>query len=184
MVFWRIASVAFVVAAATAAQAQSEVYRWVDKDGKVHFSDAPPPEDASQVTQKRVGTAAPDDTQLPYATQVAMRRSPVVLYASPNCGELCASGRELLQSRGIPYSEKNAATPTEAENLKKLAGAAEVPVLMVGDTPIRGFSDTAWHGALDAAGYPRTRIPGQGSPKPPPPVSEAAPAPPQGETAK
>ncbi|HXN15369.1 MAG TPA: DUF4124 domain-containing protein, partial [Usitatibacter sp.] len=37
------------------AQAQTNVYRWVDKDGNVQFSDAPPPEDARGVTQKRLG---------------------------------------------------------------------------------------------------------------------------------
>lgn len=31
-----------------------EMYRWVDKDGKVHFSDQPPPDDAKQTKQLAV----------------------------------------------------------------------------------------------------------------------------------
>jgi hypothetical protein len=33
--------------AALAAHAQTNVYRWVDKEGKVHFSDTPPPDTRS-----------------------------------------------------------------------------------------------------------------------------------------
>ena len=42
-------------ALACTALAQTSVYRWVDKDGKVHFTSEPPPEDATNVTQKRMG---------------------------------------------------------------------------------------------------------------------------------
>ena len=54
--------------------------------------------------------AGSDEAQLPYATQQAMKTSPVTLYVSNNCGDLCADGRSLLQNRGIPYAERNAET--------------------------------------------------------------------------
>src|SRR5207237_429220 len=109
--------------------AQSSVYRWVDKDGNVHFSDAPPSEDATGVTQKRMGGGQVDENQLPYATQVATKRNPVTLFSSGGCGEVCASARQLLASRGVPYSERNPqANPADADALKKLIGVLEVPV--------------------------------------------------------
>jgi hypothetical protein len=160
---------------ASQAQAQSSVYRWVDKDGKVHFSDAPPAEEAKDVSQKRMGGGFVDEGQLPYATQMAMKRSPVTLYTSSNCGDLCASGRELLVNRGIPYSERNAQNPADAETLRKLVGALEVPVLAVGETSLKGFSEGPWHSALDSAGYPRTKLPGQVMPRQPEPVPAAPP---------
>ena len=160
---------------ASQAQAQSSVYRWVDKDGKVHFSDAPPAEEAKEVSQKSMGGGYVDEGQLPYATQMAMKRSPVTLYTSSNCGDLCASGRELLVNRGIPYSERNAQNPAEAETLRKLVGALEVPVLAVGETSLKGFSEGPWHSALDSAGYPRTKLPGQVMPRQPEPVPAAPP---------
>jgi glutaredoxin len=131
-------------ALACAAAAQSNVYRWVDKDGKVQFSDAPPPDDAANVTQKRMGGATGDDPQLPFATQ------------------LCSDGRALLSSRGIPFTERNAeANPEDAEKLKELAGALQVPFLTVGERRVKGFDAGNWNSALDGAGYPRTRLPGQ-----------------------
>ena len=150
------------LAIACAAQAQTNVYRWVDKDGKVQYSDAPPPETASNVTQKRLGGGLVDEGQLPYATRDAMKRNPVSLYASPACGDLCAQGRTVLGNRGIPYSDKNPeANKNDADALRKLVGGLEMPVLVVGDRTLKGFDEDAWQSALDSAGYPRTKLPGQ-----------------------
>ena len=170
-----ISILAAVLLVAWQAQAQSSVYRWVDKDGKVHFSDAPPAEEARDVSQKRMGGGYVEEGQLPYATQVAMRRSPVTLYISSDCGDLCTSGRELLVNRGIPYSERNAQNSADAETIRKLVGALEVPVLVVGETSLKGFSEGPWHSALDSAGYPRTKLPGQVTPRQPEPASAAPP---------
>lgn len=148
--------------AACAASAQTSVYRWVDKDGKVHFSDAPPASDARDVTQKQMGGGTPDASLLPFATQTAMQRNPVTMYVSNDCGDLCTQGRTLLSNRGIPYSVRNAeTTPAHAEALKKLIGALQVPALAVGQTTLKGFDEGSWQSALDTAGYPRARQPGQ-----------------------
>jgi glutaredoxin len=159
----RIAAATIIaIAFACAAQAQTTVYKWVDKDGKVQYSSEPPPSDAENVTQRRMGNAGGDDTSLPYATRQASQRNPVTLYVSNNCGELCADGRTLLSNRGIPYSERNAETnPEEREKLRQLAGALSVPFLTVGDRQVKGFDENSWNAALDGAGYPRTRLPGQ-----------------------
>ena len=166
---------------ATAALAQSNVYRWVDKDGKVHFSDTPPPADAKSGSQKRMGGGYVETENLPYATQVAMKRNPVTLYTAPSCGEACTSGRELLSKRGIPFAERDASSNAQAqEALKKLVGGLEVPVLVVGESSIKGYEQGQWAAALDTAGYPRERLPGQpptrGALEPATPPKAAAPA--------
>jgi glutaredoxin len=157
--------------------AQTNVYRWVDSQGKVHFSDTPPPEqNAKGVTRQRLGGGQVEEGQLPFATQLAMKKSPVVLYTAPKCGDPCTRGRTLLSSRGIPYAERDAqANPADAEALKKLIGALQVPVILIGEEKVKGFDENAWHAALDTAGYPRTRLPGTLTPKP---VVKAAPPPP------
>lgn len=161
---------ALALAAACAmlpSQAQTTVYRWVDKDGKVHFTDTPPPKDARGATEKRMGGGYVDEGQMPYATRIAAQRHPVTLYTSTDCGELCRQGRELLSRRGVPFAEKNAqANPADAEALQKLAGGLQVPVLRVGDSTLKGFSEDSWQAALDQAGYARTRLPGQPGPRP------------------
>ena len=162
---------AAALAGAFFAEAQTNVYRWVDKDGKVHFSDAPPPADAKDATQKRVGGGGSDDTQLPYATQVAARRNPVTLFTGAACGDPCANGRELLTRRGIPFTERDAQNNADdQEALKKLIGALDVPLLVVGESKIKGYEESRWQDSLDSAGYPRTRLPGQA------PLRQASPA--------
>lgn len=154
---------AIVLAAAAAclgAQAQTTLYRWVDKDGRVQYTDTPPPPDAKGATAKRFGDGPPDSS-LPYATQQAMRTNPVMLWTAPNC-PACDDGRELLSQRGIPFSERNVQANAETQQaLKELMGALKVPVLEVGLNRIQGFERGEWSAALDNAGYPKERAVGQ-----------------------
>jgi glutaredoxin len=170
------AALAAAFAAMAAAHAATNVYRWVDKAGKVHFSDTPPaPEDAQDVSQRRVGGGFEQQPNLPYATRMAMKANPVTLYTARGCADACEKARELLSNRGIPFGERNpAASAEDLEAFKKLSGgSAEVPLLVVGEAKLQGYDEASWNGALDNAGYPRTRLPGQ-----PPTSGNAQPAPP------
>ena len=165
---------------ALGAAAQSTVYKWTDADGKVHFSDSPPPPASKNVTQSRVGSGPAAASQLPYATQQAMKNNPVTLFTAPQCGDPCTQGRALLSDRGIPYTERDAqASRADADQVKKLVGALQVPVLLVGADPLKGYDPNSWNSALDSAGYPRTKLPGTLAPRPvvvapPAPAPEAA----------
>jgi glutaredoxin len=155
--------------AVPAVQAQTTLYKWVDKDGTVQYTEFPPPKDAKNVTEKSIRGGGPGgDEQLPYATRMAAQRYPVTLYTSTDCGELCSKGRSLLSNRGVPFTEKNAQTDQDAqEALVKAAGALSVPFLVIANSAnLRGFDEPAWQGALDRAGYARTRLPGQAAPRP------------------
>jgi len=155
-----------VALAGGVANAQTTVYKWVDKDGKVQFSDNPPPAGTKDYSEKRVNAGPADEGQLPYATQVASARNPVTLYASSDCGELCTQGRELLAKRGIPYREKDAKDSLVAEEIQQMIGALQVPVLKVGTSALKGYSEDLWQAALDQAGYAKSRLPGQTGYKP------------------
>lgn len=135
----------------------AEVYRWVDNNGKVHYSDTPPPTNAKNAEVKKVGGNAIDVDKLPYATRDAMKKSPVTLYAN-NCGTPCDQAKQLLTKRGIPFSLKNPESSTaDADALTKLIGSLEVPVMVVGsNSPLKGFEEGAWTSALNNAGYPTT----------------------------
>jgi glutaredoxin len=161
---------------ATVAGAQ-ELFRWVDKDGKVHFSDTPPPPEAKGVQQKRYATGGGEGGEVPYAVKVAMEKNPVTLYAN-SCEQGCAEARALLSKRGVPYTDKNPETdPKASDALKALAGGQlYVPTLTIGDNVIKGFMEESWQSALTAAGYPRTNPNVKpDAVKPAPPKSDAPP---------
>jgi hypothetical protein len=166
----------FLVAASAA---HAETYRWVDAEGKVHYSDRPPPASAKQVERRKSTAAKPgaDEGQLPYVLQQAVKNFPVTLYIT-NCGDGCDRARKLLSKRGIPYTEKDAADAETQEEMKKLIGAnLEVPILKVGRTVVRGIEEGQWNNALDAAGYPQTAVIPPRPPKRPPKTPPAAPKP-------
>ena len=46
----------------------AEMYRWVDADGKVHYTDTPPPTTAKSAQKKELGSQA-GKAQVPYSLQ-------------------------------------------------------------------------------------------------------------------
>lgn len=144
----------FVATGVSAAQ----FYRWVDKDGGVHYSDQAPPASAKKAEQRKIGGNV-SDGQDSYALGQAVAKNPVLLFTG-DCGHLCASAKALLDKRGIPYTEKDPQNrKQDADELMSLIGAMEVPVLKVGKKPVKGFDPVRWDAALDEAGYPKSSAP-------------------------
>jgi glutaredoxin len=139
--------------AAGAALAQP-VYRHVDKNGKVTFSDQPPAADA-QPAGPRGGSAAAAGAGLPYELRQVAQRYPVTLYTSDECGP-CGAGRSLLVTRGVPFEERTVKSNEDVEALQRLSGQASLPLLSIGAQQLKGFSDAEWSQYLDAAGYPKS----------------------------
>jgi hypothetical protein len=163
---------------AVALPAGAELYKWVDADGNVHYTDTPPPTGAKKSERKKL-TDKPSAPAVPYALQQAMKNAPVTLYTY-DCGEGCAKAGALLAKRGIPFTTKDPLDPATREEMKKATGGEEVaPVLLVGRRALKGFEEGAWNGALDAAGYPSTPIgPVPAVPAPAKPAGNAAAQPP------
>jgi len=155
-----VAAVLFAVALA-GAQAQ-QMYRWVDKDGRVHYTQQPPPPDAKSVQRRTAVSGAADSTDLPYATQLAAKNFPVTLYTTPDCGAGCKDARGSLEKRGVPFEEVVVGDEKSIENLKRLTGKTQVPVLRVGTQTEVGFEPEGWKAALDIAGYPASGPPVRG----------------------
>jgi len=153
-----VAAVAAAIPTSAAAQNQ-QVYRYVDKEGRVVYSDRGPPSDAKDVQAKRMRGNIIEDSGTPVAALQAQERFPVTLY-SFSCGEVCTQAEALLNRRGVPFATINVETPEGAEQLSKMTGELRAPVLQVGDrTFVKGYSETQWNAALDDAGYPKAQPP-------------------------
>lgn len=163
--------------AAASASAQ-QVYRHVDANGKVSFSDQPPAADARPAAP-RAG-AAPTDSgsaALPYELQQVVQRYPVTLYTGDNCAP-CDTGRSLLTTRGVPFAERQVKTNEDVEALQRLSSQGSLPLLAIGSQQLKGFSDAEWSQYLDAAGYPKSiRLPAGYRNAPPQPMVAQRPAP-------
>jgi glutaredoxin len=140
--------------------AQAQLYRWNDENGKVHYSDTPPPANAKNVQKKDSvrpgGAEAAAATQQSYALQQAVKNFPVLVYTSKDCGDPCKKGIDFLKRRGVPFTEKDVAKQDEIDALIKLSGAARVPVMVVGVAIQKEYEEQSWSAALDTAGYPKS----------------------------
>lgn len=154
----------------------SAQFKVVQPDGSVIYTDRPPANSGARVTP--VGPARPAGVRtsaaapltaaataealaagLPSGLRTVVLRYPVTLYSTVECAA-CDSGRRLLQQRGIPYTERQVLNDDDIRALEKLLGVRNVPVLVIGPQPMRGFNEADWQNYLDAAGYPReSRLP-------------------------
>ncbi|PIX98240.1 MAG: glutaredoxin family protein [Hydrogenophilales bacterium CG_4_10_14_3_um_filter_63_21] len=144
----------FLLFACGTAQA-GELYRWVDQRGVVSYSDQPPPPSAKKAQKlKGKGNVIEVDKES-YELKQAKNLSPVTLYATA-CGQLCDQATDFLKQRGIPYTAKDPSNKPEiALELKKLTGAVDVPVIVVGGSAFKGFDAATWNRMLDVANYPK-----------------------------
>jgi glutaredoxin len=150
---------AAVMISITCTNALAQAYRWVDKEGRVHYTDAPPPSEAKEVQKKNFRGGGVDTSSLPYATQVAAANFPVTLYTTPDCGGPCDQARSLLVKRVVPFKEVSVATQKDLDDMKKLSGSAQFPLLVVGSAKQSGFRGDLFDGLLDTAGYPSSGLP-------------------------
>jgi glutaredoxin len=150
------------LAAASTQLAAAQLYQWKDGQGRMVYSDQPPPPSVRNAEQKSFkGNLI--ETGESYATKTAREKYPVTLYASA-CGIPCDQARRLLNERGIPFSNKDPQASPEAQaELQKLTGQSRVPVLVVGSDRVDGFETGQWQAALDRAGYPKSAPPGNKS---------------------
>lgn len=147
------------VAALLAAGASVAQFKVIGGDGKVTYSDREPSATQGRVTA--LGARAPAqavEPDLPFELRQAATKYPVILYTASGACEPCVSARQLLKSRGIPYSEKQVVSAEDSEALERLSGAREAPTLTIGSQTLRGLAGEVWNSYLDAAGYPRTSL--------------------------
>ncbi len=135
------------------------LYRSVDKNGKVTYTDQAPAANVQPATPRSgsvaAGSASIDNGGLPYALRQVVQRYPVTIYTSEECGP-CSAGRSLLVTRGVPFDERSVKTDTDVAALQRISGQSSLPLLSIGSQQLKGFSDQEWSQYLDAAGYPKS----------------------------
>lgn len=146
-----------VLLAAFVLPAHAAMYKWVDAQGRVQYSDTPPPATAKHVEERKIVPNTIQTTGAPFAVAEAAKRNPVTVWIS-ECGDLCTKARDFLARRGVPHTVRNPSRQGEQEAWKKAsAGDNSIPLLIIGSArTLKGFDEGEWNAALDAAGYPRS----------------------------
>lgn len=112
------------------------IYKWVDAKGNLHFSDRDPGnQQAEKIELKPIST---------FET-VSYQRSPVdtgkevIIYTTSWCG-YCKKATAYFRQKGIAFTERDIEQDPAAARQFKQLGASGVPVILVGDRRMNGFS--------------------------------------------
>ena len=143
------------VGCAVVSSAAFAQYKYVGPDGRVTYSDQPPPRNARVVEEKKLGASAAPNVALPFGVQQAASKYPVTIYTGDKCAP-CDEARNYLRNRGVPFGEKTVTSSDDIALFKQQSPDGTAPVLVVGARKSVGFSQTAWSSLLDSAGYPQT----------------------------
>jgi glutaredoxin len=124
------------------------VYKWTDAAGRTHFGDRPPEDIAAQ--EIRIQTFDGPAEVEAIAPEFVYRS--VVIYTTDWCG-VCKQAKAHLKSRGVVFTEfdieKNGLAKAE---FKRLNGKG-VPLILVGDKRMSGFSATRLDKLLQEGGW-------------------------------
>lgn len=128
-----------------------QIYRWVDADGRVQYTDKPPAGVKSSPVRSRIssysGTPVVSGTASTGAT-----RPEIKMYATDWCG-YCRKAREHFARQGIRYTELDVDKSPAARAEYQRLGARGVPVILVGTQRMNGYSEERLAAMLKAAGY-------------------------------
>ena len=162
------------------AQSAHGVFKTIDAQGRIIFSDRPGgglPPTVTPVSEPSSSPAA-EPIVLPVVLREAMKHYPVVIHTGNDC-KPCDSAKAMLQHRGIPFEERTISTVSDHNALQKLSGQDQLPFLTIGKQHLIGWEDGEWQKYLDAAGYPKQSVLPvswqQPVPRPLGPTSEALP---------
>jgi glutaredoxin-like YruB-family protein len=140
---------AFLVALlCIAAPAAAQVYKWTDPSGKTHYGDKPPADAATKELDIRVpsyeGPVEVADwgavlRRKPPAAAAPRASSGVTMYATDWCPH-CRNARQYFAAKGIAFTEVNVETSPAGREEYRALGGKGVPLIVVGDKVMRGFS--------------------------------------------
>jgi glutaredoxin len=118
-----------------------EISKWKDASGRVHYGDTPPADVAAErlsvkpnVYESRAGERRSEPASPP---------TKVVMYSTVRCG-YCRKARAYFKANGIAFTDYDVETSAKGQQDYRRMGARGVPVILVGDKRMNGFSESAF----------------------------------------
>jgi glutaredoxin len=132
-----------------AAKLPAEIYKWVDEQGQVHYSDRKPddqsvsevPEDTRSYQGISYGTLEVDTGEVEARTNTP--GATVVMLSASWCGT-CKKDKQYFRRNGIPFREYDIENSSRGKRLYEQLGATGVPVILVGKQRMNGFSEAGF----------------------------------------
>ena len=132
----------------------SEIYKWVDKNGHIKFSDKKPVSGNKTKTVKvKINTVkvpkiyhngmdddyASDEKSTSGRDDIISKN--VIMYSASWCG-VCSTAKKYFKHKGIPYKEYDVETSAKGrKDFKRLRGKG-VPIILIGKKRMDGFDQS------------------------------------------
>jgi len=113
-----------------------QIFKWVDDNGKVHFTDMPPNDQETEQVQLRINSYSA--TEL-LEMDEASSSDKVIMYGTDWC-TYCDKAKNYFVAKHIPFVEYDIEKDSTARREYDRLGGRGVPVILVGDKRMNGFS--------------------------------------------
>jgi len=129
-----------------------EVYRWVDEEGEVHFSDTAPNDSSAKDRKIKSSFIQDSDTEAkeiksaPWKSADSSGKATskdVTIYVRNTC-PYCRQVKEFLSQKGISYKEIEVSQDRDRrDEMIRISGQRGVPVIVINNKVIVGFNRQA-----------------------------------------
>jgi glutaredoxin len=146
----------FLMAVMACSSIHADMYKWTDENGKVHYSDSPPPAGkkvkkldlkVNSISGPPVVSAFTGNGKPAAATAAAS----VKIYTTTWCG-YCKKAKAYMQARGTRFQEIDVEATAQGQSEFQSLGGRGVPVILVGAQRMDGYSQDSLESLLKQAG--------------------------------
>lgn len=117
----------------------AEIYKWVDANGQVHFTDKKPRNQKTKTIEVKDNSY----NAVSHGTSSYNTGGGVIMYATKWC-PYCKKARQYFKKNKIRYTEYDIEKDYRAKKRYDKMGASGVPVILVGKKRMNGFSEASF----------------------------------------
>ena len=122
----------------------AQIYKWVDDEGNVHFTDLPPADKKTEQVTTQINTY--ESTELMDLNRDFGQSQKIIMYSTIWCG-VCKKAKKYFEKNRIAYVEYDVEKSEKGKRDFKKLGGKGVPVILVGDKRLNGFSKERFEAA-------------------------------------
>jgi glutaredoxin len=127
----------FVVLLLSVCSSDGAIYKWVDENGKVHFTDKPPDDTRAEEVELRINTYT--SVEIKPLVERLGKKGKVVIYGATWC-HTCDKARRYFRTNNIPYVYYDVERSRVGKMDFNLLRGKSVPIIIVGNRRMNGFT--------------------------------------------
>jgi len=117
--------------------ATAEIYKWVDEQGNVHFTDQPQPNQTTEKIEVKINSYT--SPKIVDVDRLFGKSNKLVMYSTSWCG-YCKKARNYFIANNIAFEEYDVENTNKGKRDYDKLGGGGVPIILMGNKRMNGFS--------------------------------------------